>query len=83
MSLFGINLPHSSATHQHIYLPILVQRSKAFNNSKYPTIQSIQSFHRLYDTMGSAWQPPLNYLTRPVTVLGAGVLGRRIGKQFL
>ncbi|RFU80367.1 dehydrogenase, multihelical [Trichoderma arundinaceum] len=25
--------------------------------------------------MGSAWQPPLNYLNRPVAVLGAGVLG--------
>ncbi|KAL6806943.1 hypothetical protein GGI42DRAFT_366699 [Trichoderma sp. SZMC 28013] len=28
--------------------------------------------------MASLWQPPLNYLNRPVTVLGAGVLGRRI-----
>ncbi|KAL7941835.1 hypothetical protein V8C42DRAFT_360531 [Trichoderma barbatum] len=28
--------------------------------------------------MASAWQPPLNYLNRPVAVLGAGVLGRRI-----
>ncbi|KAL7808784.1 hypothetical protein V8C44DRAFT_366582 [Trichoderma aethiopicum] len=29
--------------------------------------------------MITAWQPPLNYRTRPVAVLGAGVLGRRIG----
>lgn len=29
--------------------------------------------------MVTAWQPPLNYRTRPVAVLGAGVLGRRIG----
>ncbi|KAM0255262.1 hypothetical protein ACHAQJ_005917 [Trichoderma viride] len=28
--------------------------------------------------MVSAWQPPLNYWNRPVAVLGAGVLGRRI-----
>ncbi|KAL6876248.1 hypothetical protein HDV57DRAFT_502024 [Trichoderma longibrachiatum] len=28
--------------------------------------------------MVTAWQPPLNYRTRPVAVLGAGVLGRRI-----
>ncbi|KAH0497707.1 hypothetical protein TgHK011_004994 [Trichoderma gracile] len=25
------------------------------------------------------WQPPLNYRSRPVAVIGAGVLGRRIG----
>ncbi|KAL7933904.1 hypothetical protein V8C35DRAFT_327384 [Trichoderma chlorosporum] len=28
--------------------------------------------------MASLWQPPLNYVNRPVAVLGAGVLGRRI-----
>ncbi|KAJ6157993.1 hypothetical protein N7470_005585 [Penicillium chermesinum] len=28
--------------------------------------------------MTSAWQPPKNYRTRPVALLGAGVLGRRI-----
>jgi hypothetical protein len=27
----------------------------------------------------SSWQPPKEYATRPVVVLGAGVLGRRIG----
>ncbi|KAL3484042.1 hypothetical protein BJX62DRAFT_244326 [Aspergillus germanicus] len=27
----------------------------------------------------STWSPPYNYRTRPVAVLGAGVLGRRIG----
>ena len=31
------------------------------------------------DTMVTAWQPPFNYRSRPVAVLGAGVLGRRIG----
>ncbi|GAD98049.1 hypothetical protein PVAR5_6737 [Paecilomyces variotii No. 5] len=29
--------------------------------------------------MGSYWQPPFDYQTRPVAVLGGGVLGRRIG----
>ncbi|KAH6611624.1 dehydrogenase [Trichoderma cornu-damae] len=28
--------------------------------------------------MASTWQPPFHYLDRPVVVLGAGVLGRRI-----
>lgn len=26
-----------------------------------------------------SWQPPTNYANRPVAILGAGVLGRRIG----
>lgn len=29
--------------------------------------------------MHASWQPPQNYRSRPVTVIGAGVLGRRIG----
>lgn len=29
--------------------------------------------------MASHWVPPSNYRNRPVTILGAGVLGRRIG----
>ncbi|KAJ5782824.1 Dehydrogenase multihelical [Penicillium paradoxum] len=29
--------------------------------------------------MSSAWQPPRDYRNRPVTILGAGVLGRRVG----
>ncbi|KAJ5220567.1 hypothetical protein N7468_009771 [Penicillium chermesinum] len=32
--------------------------------------------------MTSAWQPPKNYRTRPVALLGAGVLGRRIGMFY-
>lgn len=31
--------------------------------------------------MTRTWQPPTDYGKRPVTILGAGVLGRRIGKQ--
>lgn len=31
--------------------------------------------------MTHTWQPPTDYGKRPVTILGAGVLGRRIGKQ--
>ncbi|KAI3233860.1 hypothetical protein DTO012A7_4847 [Penicillium roqueforti] len=30
-------------------------------------------------SMASHWVPPSNYRNRPVTILGAGVLGRRIG----
>ena len=26
-----------------------------------------------------SWQPPTDYANRPVAILGAGVLGRRIG----
>jgi hypothetical protein len=33
-------------------------------------------------TMPSVWQPPQDYRNRPVAVLGAGVLGRRIGRWF-
>ncbi|KAJ5742767.1 uncharacterized protein N7511_011168 [Penicillium nucicola] len=29
--------------------------------------------------MKSTWQPPRDYQNRPVTILGAGVLGRRVG----
>lgn len=29
--------------------------------------------------MASSYQPPKDYQTRPVVVLGGGVLGRRIG----
>ncbi|KAJ5402082.1 uncharacterized protein N7487_007978 [Penicillium crustosum] len=29
--------------------------------------------------MSSHWQPPQNYRSRPVAILGAGVLGRRVG----
>lgn len=32
--------------------------------------------------MQLTWQPPQNYRSRPVVVLGAGVLGRRIGMQL-
>lgn len=28
----------------------------------------------------ASWQPPDDYRNRPVTVLGGGVLGRRIGE---
>lgn len=30
--------------------------------------------------MSSHWEPPRNYRNRPVAILGAGVLGRRVGQ---
>lgn len=33
--------------------------------------------------MQKSWTPPQNYRNRPVVILGAGVLGRRIGQFSL
>lgn len=35
------------------------------------------------DSQPKAWQPPKDWETRPVCVLGSGVLGRRIGACFV
>jgi 3-hydroxyacyl-CoA dehydrogenase len=34
-------------------------------------------------TMSNRWSPPLDYKTRPICVLGGGVLGRRIAACFV
>lgn len=35
------------------------------------------------DNMSEAWQPPSNWESRPICVLGGGVLGRRIAACFV
>lgn len=54
-----------------------------------PTRIQVQPFEQLCQrpllynhTMHLVWNPPQDYRNRPVAVLGAGVLGRRIGMVY-
>jgi hypothetical protein len=54
-----------------------------FRSSVYPLLTKFKHSYfplsKYTATMHPTWQPPKNYRQRPVAILGAGVLGRRIG----
>ncbi|GME37420.1 hypothetical protein GTA08_BOTSDO08520 [Neofusicoccum parvum] len=50
---------------------------KAASKAQLGPLLQIQDWNLLY-TMSESWTPPESYATRPVAILGGGVLGRRI-----
>ncbi|KAL4786958.1 cytochrome P450 [Aspergillus varians] len=66
-----------------IFLPKLIYRYNFVREGdgpiEYDPMFQLIRPNNLGKTMNSTWTPPQDYQNRPIAVLGAGVLGRRIG----